>query len=253
MRLLERKTMMSFSERRIDLKRYLSAIVLCGVLLGSSSAFALGTFGVRLGTGLSFYDGDLSPEPEMAPFAIGASWLLDLSVVELEIDALTGATQPLLTLRVRLISRPITSQRRRLPAYLWIDPKVVQHPVGGGLEPRFLLSADPTEAEDNLKSTVMYMPISMIGKLNLAVITIGVEVRYEYQLTDRAENSSDKFNQLVFMGGIDFNHDGVRRTSEGGHSISSWRRQGRRHGVSSISGFKNLTQLHRQAHISSDL
>ena len=205
MRLLERKTMLSFSERRIDLKRYLSAIVLCGVLLGSSSAFALGTFGVRLGTGLSFYDGDLSPEPEMAPFAIGASWLLDLSVVELEIDALYWRDTTTFDVAG---AADITTNYIATPAIARVSfgliPKLFSISVGGGLEPRFLLSADPTEAEDNLKSTVMYMPISMIGKLNLAVITIGVEVRYEYQLTDRAENSSDKFNQLVFMGGIDF-------------------------------------------------
>ncbi|MEE2787668.1 MAG: hypothetical protein VX589_10045 [Myxococcota bacterium] len=188
------------------MKRYLSTLVMCGVLLGSSSAFALGTFGIRLGTGLSFYDGDVTPEPEVTPFAIGASWLLDLSVVELEIDALYWRDSAEVSAMgvtgeqtFNYIATPAIAR-----ASFGLIPKLLSISVGGGLEPRFLISADPELVESSTKSTVMYLPISMIAKLNLAVITVGVEVRYEYQLTDRFEGSSDKYNQLVFMGGIDF-------------------------------------------------
>ena len=185
------------------MKKYISALALGAILLGSSSAMALGTFGVRLGTGLSFYDGDAESEPEVAPFALGASWLLDLSVVELEIDALywrdTQTTEGAPDLTMSYIATPAIAR-----VSFGLIPKLFSISVGGGLESRFLISSDPGVAEDTLKSTVIYLPISLIGKLNLALLTIGLEVRYEYQVTDRYKGNSDKVNQLVFMGGVDF-------------------------------------------------
>ena len=36
------------------------------------------------------------------------------------------------------------------------------------------------------------------------IATVGVEVRYEYQLTESVKGSDVRINQLVFMGGVDF-------------------------------------------------
>ena len=66
------------------------ALIFAALMLSSSTAMALGSFGIRIGTGTSFVDGlpDQAPEPTVTPFAAGLSYTLNLAVAEVEIDAL---------------------------------------------------------------------------------------------------------------------------------------------------------------------
>ena len=189
------------------MRKHSLALIFAAIMLSSSSAMALGSFGIRLGTGVSFPD-EVSPEPTVTPFAVGLAYSLNLAVAEVEVNALywrdsgeydVGQGQKL-DLTTNRLAIPILG-RASLP----VIPKLFSISVGAGLEPRFLLSTDPSSYEDEQESMVLYLPVSVVGKISVPLIgTIGVEARYEHQLNDSVKNSDARINQLVFMGGFDF-------------------------------------------------
>lgn len=189
------------------------ALIFAAIMLSSSTAMALGSFGIRIGTGTSFVDGldDQTPEPTVTPFAAGLSYTLNLAVAEVEIDALYWSDTSETDLGP-IGKFETTGSYFALPiigrASLPIIPKLFSLSVGAGLEPRFLLSAEsdiPDFNTDGFEDMVMYLPISVVGKVSVPMIaTVGVEVRYEYQLTESVKGSDVRINQLVFMGGVDF-------------------------------------------------
>ena len=74
------------------MRKVIVALILGSTLCVAGPAFAGGRFGLKIGTGTSFYQ-DEDPKfpgdaPEVLPFAIGAAYVYDLTVLALEIDAL---------------------------------------------------------------------------------------------------------------------------------------------------------------------
>lgn len=186
------------------MKTWISAALAGGIVLTAAApALALGRFGVRVGTGTSFFvsDDDYPTEPEVAPFAIGAAYVLDLALIAVEIDALwwrntttlgdyTAVDDHLAIPIIGKLSLPV------IPALLSLN-------VGLGLEPRFLL-AGPKDA-DNYNDYVMYLPVVAGADFDLQVIQAGVEIRYEHQLTETYDGQGDdRLHQLMFFGGVFF-------------------------------------------------
>ena len=189
-------------------KVYLLSILLLTTL--PTSVYAFGSFGVRVGTGLSFVEleNDLPSgvdEPEVSPFALGVSYQINLPMVEIEANALwwrNASTVGSAEIQSSYIALPVIA-RASIP----LVPALLSLNVGGGLEPRFHLttSSDDVDVDDSdIKSMVMYLPISIGGTINLQLVSLGLDIRYERQLTDHSELGSDRIHQLMFFGGANF-------------------------------------------------
>ena len=185
------------------MRQVLVLLVLGTALAAAGPALAGGRFGLKIGTGTSFYQ-DEDPKfpgdaPNVLPFAIGAAYVYDLVLLAIEVDALYwrnsfesgDATDDSLVVPViAKVSLPV------IPLLLGID-------LGVGLEPRFHLSSDPEPATDP-NAMVLYLPVVVGANLDLKVIGVGLEMRYEHQLTEAVDGEDDRLHQLMFFGGVLF-------------------------------------------------
>lgn len=186
--------------------RILASALAVGLLATAAPAMADGSFGVKIGTGVSFYQ-DEDPtlpsgadDPEIMPFALGIAYVYDLVLLAIEVDALwwrnsadfggSDATEDRLAIPViAKITLPL------VPTLLGLD-------LGLGLEPRFHLASDPEN--DDAAAMVMYLPVVVGANLSLAGLGVGLEARYEHQLTESTEDQDDRVHQLMFFGGVMF-------------------------------------------------
>ena len=168
----------------------------------STSAQALGSFGVRLGTGMTMSD----PEPkagaeEPTPIVAGLAYRIDLIVVGVEADLLFH----------RFSFDKGTEDRLALPVIvngsLPLVPGFVALNFGAGLEPRFLIGADDNgvDISDDGKSMVMYLPISVGAELDLQVVKGMLDIRYERQLTPHFKGKpkeDHRAHEVLVMAGV---------------------------------------------------
>ncbi len=165
---------------------------------------ALADFGLRIGTGTSFIDmeeGD--SDTEVSPFAIGAAWKMDIPLLSFEIDGLFWrntfddegeSTIDYLAVpamaKVSIFGIPTLSLR-----------------VGAGLEPRFLISAetkDGVDLSEALEDTVWYVPVTFGADIDVQLISLGLEMRYERQVTDGNKDNSNRIHHLMLFAGAFF-------------------------------------------------
>lgn len=187
-------------------KTMMAAVAMLG-LFAAGEAMALGVnYGLRLGTGSGFdRDDKLGEDASIFPFAIGPAVKLSLPLIEVEVDALYWSTTTEVAgvegvqneLAVPIIAR----------VSFPIVPVLFDLQLGLGIEPRVFLGAtfDGEDVPDNDdQQTVMYLPISVGGDINLGVASLNVEIRYEYQLTDRIKDDDSRIDYLTFFGGFFF-------------------------------------------------
>ncbi len=170
------------------------------LILCSSQAFAFGSFGVRVGSGLAFDDGFKGDDLNPVPLAVGAGYQLDLVLLKLEADALYHRTSTdYFTLNQ--ISVPVLA-KFALP----IPLPLLGLSLGAGVEPRFNLSAsDRGQMEElDLESTSFYIPVMLGAQFNLGVLALNIEIRYEHQVSRLIKDHDSKINDLMFMGGVFF-------------------------------------------------
>lgn len=188
--------------------RSLGILALLTVLFSAAPAMALGTFGAKLGVGLSnsydgLPDGASIDEDQPSTFIIGAAWKMDVAMIRVEANALYWSD----TNDAGAKDTKVNSMALPVLAKFDISPlPILKLSFGAGLEPRYLLSTTGID-ESDLETMVMYMPIAIEGAINLQVISIGLELRYERQLTSsyKASGLEDVRNhQIVALGGIFF-------------------------------------------------
>lgn len=191
--------------------RTLSLALLC-LTLGASSASALGKFGVRAGTGTSFYDSDVddATEPDITPFAAGLAWRFDQALLGVEVNALWWQNSIEMDLDA-LGTFKATETRLALPLIGRINfpivPLVLDLNVGGGLEPRFLISTEDENGKDlsdDAEMMVLYMPIAVGATINAGPLGVQVDLRYERQITEHNKENKDKVHQIMLFGGVFF-------------------------------------------------
>lgn len=190
-------------------KTMMTAVALLG-LFAAGEAMALGVnYGLRLGTGTGFdRDDKLGDDASIFPFAIGPAVKLSLPLVAVEINALYWST----TTESTVLGNTIEAVDNELALPIIgrlsfpIVPVLFDLQLGLGLEPRFHLSTtvDGEDVDQDDRQMVMYLPISVAGDLNLGVASVNVEIRYEYQLTDRQKENDRKIDYFTFFGGIFF-------------------------------------------------
>ena len=183
-------------------------------LFTAGDALAQNTqFGLRIATGSGFdRDDKLAQDAAIFPFAIGPAVKFTMPALEVELNALYWSTT------IEPDSGPETVDnelaipiiaRLRLP----IVPALFDLGIGAGIEPRIHLSTtvDGKDIEDlgggamvPERQTVMYVPISVAGNLNLGIAKLNLEIRYEYQLTERVKDDEQKIDYLTFFGGVFF-------------------------------------------------
>lgn len=191
----------------MHLKQLLFSLLL---LLGcTSQAFALGgSFGARVGTGVAFDDNFTGDDLNPQPFAAGLGYKLDLVLLEVEADALYHRTTTDYFTMSQL-SFPIIG-KFSFP----VIPALLSLSAGAGINPRVNLSTSDDDTTDSdvpgkvtdldLESTTMYLPFMIGAQINLAIITLNIEIRYEHQLSRLIKDSDAKINDLMFMGGVFF-------------------------------------------------
>ncbi len=187
--------------------RSLTSLAVLATMLFATSAHA--GFGVRLGAGTGFLQTDNDYEPDsISAWTVGAAYKLDLTVLELEIDALWKSTT------VTGETNEATSNYFTIPVIASISlplvPGFFSLSFGAGLEPQFFVSSDPElekEAEDAQASMVLALPVQVGATIDLQIIAVGIDVRYEHQLTETVTEGpaqDDRLHRLMFMGGAFF-------------------------------------------------
>jgi hypothetical protein len=177
------------------------------LLLGAGEALAIGpSLGVRLGTGPGFGSGSAVVEDgDFSSFSVGPALQIDMAVVAFEIDLLyTQVTSEVGGVEGESteIDLPIILQLG-LP----VVPKLLSLKLGAGVQPRFRMSASVEGEEvknDETESMVMYVPITLGARIGAGVVSLGLDVRYLYQLTPAIKDSDDRVNHLMVFGGIFF-------------------------------------------------
>ncbi len=190
----------------------LSAVLLAIAVCVPATTWAFGlSYGVRAGAGLAFVNEDAgrlggpdtTPDDLVslsAPFAVGLGINLDLALLDIEVDALYWHHAYSYDFPAPFGSQDGTEGRLALPVLVRVGiPLVPLLSLGAGLEPRFLISADSDiplgkgkEYEDTFEAMVLYLPILLGVDLDLSVIELRVEARFELQLTNHL--SSDVKN-----------------------------------------------------------
>ena len=165
--------------------------------------------GLRIGTGISMVDDKTDvpglDDPEVTPFAVGLSYQLSLVMFDVEANALywqNSISQGSVESESTYLALPVIA-RASIP----IVPALVTMKVGGGVEPRFHLGSTVEGEEvdsDAIESMVMYMPIVLGAQFDLQLLSFGLDIRYEYQLTDHSTQHESRINQLMFFGGANF-------------------------------------------------
>jgi len=180
------------------------AAILAGAMVvgAASPAAALGLkYGARLGTGITFPD----PEPDgvdISVFAGGLGVLLDLAIIGIEIDAMYlrhsaskgDATDSWIALpALGRFNFPV------IPAFLSLD-------FFAGLEYRLGIGAEAGGKDfgDDQQSP-LYLPVGIGGTLDLKIIQLNLDMRYERQLTAHSKGADDaRIHELLFMAGAFF-------------------------------------------------
>jgi hypothetical protein len=189
-----------------------SAAFLAGamVVAAASPAAALGlNYGVRAGYGIGMPDPDKGVD-SASVLAAGLGVMLDLAILGLEVDLLynrqTTTYKGDIEGVVGNIAIPVLARGSFpvIPAFLSLD-------FGGGLEPRFPISAtldgeskgaDGKEYTENLESMPLYLPIFIGATLDIKLVKLNLDIRYERQLTASSKADEDaRFHELVFMAG----------------------------------------------------
>jgi hypothetical protein len=191
-----------FPEEIHIMKKSVFALVPLLVAAPLCSAHALGSFGARVGYGLHISDPEPVNEPTM--IAVGAAWQLDLLVAKIEAD--------LLWRRSTTSDPEITVDRLGLAALgrfgIPLVPGVFSLELIGGLEPRFLIGADPSGVENGEEAMVLFLPVGVGGALNLLAVELNLDIRYEHQLTASGKGSKAaedyRSNNLTFLAGVFF-------------------------------------------------
>lgn len=177
-------------------------------LFAAGDALALGpSFGIRIATGSGFdRDDKLGQNESIFPFAIGPAVKFTLPMLELELNALYWSTTFESSSGLDSVDNELAIPliaRVKLP----IVPLLFDLGLGIGIEPRFHLSTtlDGKDFDSPVdRQMVMYLPLSVAGDLNLGVAKLNIEIRYEYQLTERFEGDETKVDYLTFFGGVFF-------------------------------------------------
>lgn len=187
-------------------KTMMAAVAMLG-LFAAGEAMALGVeYGLRLGTGTGFdRDDKLGQDAGIFPFAIGPAVKLSLPVLSVEVNALYWSTTTEPSVGPEVVDNDLAVPiigRIGFP----VIPLLLDLQVGLGLEPRFHLSAtvDGDAAPDGSEhDMLLYMPISVAGDLNLGVASLNIEIRYEYRITEAADDEV-AVDYLTFFGGFFF-------------------------------------------------
>lgn len=181
-----------------------TAFALTGLMAADALAEGI-EYGLRIASGSGFDREDkLEQDASIFPFAIGPAIKLDAPLLELEVNALYWQTtyeNSAADMVDTELAIPIIA-RLSLP----IVPMVLDLQLGAGIEPRIHLGTtiggEDFDGPD--RETVMYLPISVAGDLNLGVATLNLEMRYEYQLTERVKGDDTRVDYLTFFGGFFF-------------------------------------------------
>ena len=177
-----------------------------------SATPALAGIGLKLGAGTGIFSAEKdAKEPDgITAFAVGASYGMSLTALEIEVNALyfsttadTDTSAGKFETSYNAFALPVIA-RFNMP----IIPALLKLGIGGGLEPRFFLSMQvdgkdvPSEVEDQMETMVLYLPISLKGTLDLQVLSAHGEIRYSHQLTATAKEGDDnRVNTLMFFVG----------------------------------------------------
>lgn len=190
-----------------------AAFLAAAMVVGAASpAVALGlNYGVRLGYGVGMPDPDKGVD-SASVMDVGGAILLDLAIIGIEADLLYNRQTETRKAgdRVRSnIAIPVLV-RGSLP----IIPLFLSLDFGGGLEPRFPISLEVDgkskpeggkEYSDSLESMPIYLPLFIGGTLDLKLLKVNMDIRYERQITAHSKADGDaRFHELVFMAGALF-------------------------------------------------
>jgi hypothetical protein len=186
-----------------------SAAFLAGamVVAAASPAAALGlNYGVRAGYGIGMPDPDDGVDSASVIDA-GLAVMLDLAILGLEVDLLYNRQTTKFKgggeANVGNIAIPILARGSFpvIPMFLSLD-------FGGGLEPRFPISAEAdiggktVDFKDDMESMPLYLPIFIGTTLDIKLVKLNLDIRYERQLTASSKTNEDaRFHELVFMAG----------------------------------------------------
>lgn len=188
-----------------------SAAFLAGamVVAAASPAAALGlNYGVRAGYGIGMPDPDDGVDSASVIDA-GLAVMLDLAILGLEVDLLYnrqttkfkgGIEGVQSNIAIPILARgsfPV------IPMFLSLD-------FGGGLEPRFPIGTTldgedkvaGVDLADDQESMPLYLPIFIGTTLDIKLVKLNLDIRYERQLTASSKSNEDaRFHELVFMAG----------------------------------------------------
>lgn len=187
------------------MKKTAAAILAGAVITGAASpASALGLkYGVRAGTGITFPDQDPAPKEDPSVFAAGLGLLLDLAIIGVEVDALYLKHSGENDSSASYIAVPALGRFNFpiIPAFLSLD-------FFAGLEYRLGIGLDGGkgvgELDDHQKNP-LYLPIGIGGTLDLKIIQLNLDMRYERQLTAHNDFDEDaRIHELLFMAGAFF-------------------------------------------------
>ena len=181
-----------------------SALALIPLLAAAPlcSASALGSFGARAGYGLHFSESDptVKSNGEPTSFVGGAAWKLDVLVAAFEVDLLYrrkafdagGGNEDRFSVgALGRFSIPI------VPLFFSLD-------LVGGLEPRFFVTGSKG-VEDDAKAMTLYLPVGVGASLDLQLIDLNLDMRYERQLTPSLKSDEDaRSHNLTFLAGVFF-------------------------------------------------
>jgi len=181
-----------------------SALALIPLLAAAPlcSASALGSFGARVGYGLHFTDPEVKGIDEPTSLVGGAAWKLDVLVAALEVDLLYRRAA------LEVAGESINEDRFSVGALgrfsIPIVPLFFSLDLVGGLEPRFFVTGSKG-VEDKAKAMTLYLPVGVGASLDLQLIDLNLDVRYERQLTPSSKSNEDmRSHNLTFLAGVFF-------------------------------------------------
>ncbi len=183
-----------------------SALALIPLLAAAPlcSASALGSFGARAGYGLHFSDSDptVKSDGEPTSFVGGAAWKLDVLVAAVEVDLLYRRAA------LEVGDTKFNEDRFSVGALgrfsIPIVPLFFSLDLVGGLEPRFFVTGSKG-VEDDAKAMTLYLPVGVGASLDLQLIDLNLDMRYERQLTPSLKSDEDaRSHNLTFLAGVFF-------------------------------------------------
>ncbi len=181
-----------------------SALALIPLLAAAPlcSASALGSFGARAGYGLHFSDPEVKGAEEPTSFVGGAAWKLDVLVAAIEVDLLYRRAAQEIEGKNTNTDRFSVGALGRFS--IPIVPLFFSLDLVGGLEPRFFVTGSKG-VEDDAKAMTLYLPVGVGASLDLQLIDLNLDMRYERQLTPSLKSDEDaRSHNLTFLAGVFF-------------------------------------------------